>query len=196
MVSYARMYKGKNPEAVRIAFASCGADTGEIILDDCPEMKKESESYLRAKSFAFNSGELTIDSLDSIGKTCREIARELEWFSSNNINLRVMDLQATMQAGIKTTDILRDVYARLAEDERERVRKAQVAGIRKAQADQKKLGRTRIPIPTNWDDNYSRWQKGEISIDQFMQETGLKRGTLYNLIKAAKRKHEAQEDCG
>lgn len=186
MISYARMYEGKNPDAIRTAFVSCGADSDEIIIDDSRGRKKESESYLKAKESAAVSGELTIDSLDSIGKTNREIAKELEWFSSNNINLRVMDLQATMTPGVQATDILRDVYARLAEEERERVRKAQVAGIRKAQTDQKKLGRTRIPVPANWDENYSKWEKGEITIDQFMKETGLKRGTLYNLIKAAK----------
>ena len=88
------------------------------------------------------------------------------------------------------------MYARLAEEERERVRKAQVAGIRKAQTDQKKLGRTRIPVPANWDENYSKWEKGEITIDQFMKETGLKRGTLYNLIKATKNEKKQQETCG
>ena len=196
MISYARMYGGNNPDAIRTAFVSCGADPDEIIIDDSRGRKKESESYLKAKESAAVSGELTIDSLDSIGKTNREIAKELEWFSSNNINLRVMDLQATMTPGVQATDILRDVYARLAEEERERVRKAQVAGIRKAQTDQKKLGRTRIPVPANWDENYSKWEKGEITIDQFMKETGLKRGTLYNLIKAAKGEKKSQETCG
>ena len=190
------MYGWKNPDAIRTAFVSCGADPDEIIIDDSRGRKKESESYLKAKESAAVSGELTIDSLDSIGKTNREIAKELEWFSSNNINLRVMDLQATMTPGIQATDILRDVYARLAEEERERVRKAQVAGIRKAQTDQKKLGRTRIPVPANWDENYSKWENGEITIDQFMKETGLKRGTLYNLIKAAKGEKKSQETCG
>ena len=196
MICYARMNGGKDPNAIRKAFVSCGADSDEIIIDDSRERKKESEAYLKAKESAVTSRELTIDSLDSIGKTNREIAKELEWLSSNNINLRVMDLQATMEPGVQATDILRDVYARLAEEERERVRKAQVAGIRKAQTDQKKLGRTRIPVPVNWDENYSKWEKGEITIDQFMKETGLKRGTLYNLIKAAKGEKKQQETCG
>ena len=107
-----------------------------------------------------------------------------------------MDLQATMGPKVQATDILRDVYAQLAEEERERVRKAQVAGIRKAQIDQKKLGRTRIPVPANWDENYSKWEKGEITVDQFMKETGLKRGTLYNLIKAAREEKKQQVICG
>ena len=196
MISYARMYGWKNPDAILTAFVSCGADPDEIIIDDSQGRKKESESYLKAKEYAAVSGELTIDSLDSIGKTNREIAKELEWLSSNKINLRVVDLQATMGPGVQATDILRDVYARLAEEERERVRKAQVAGIRKAQTDQKKLGRTRIPVPANWNENYSKWEKGEITIDQFMKETGLKRGTLYNLIKAAKGEKKQQGTCG
>ena len=186
MICYARMYGGKEPNAIRKAFVSCGADSDEIIIDDSRGRKKESDAYLKAKESAVTSGELTIDSLDSIGKTNREIAKELEWFSSNNINLRIISMPSTMLPEVHPTDILKEVYAQLAEEERERVRKAQVAGIRKAQTDQKKLGRTRIPVPSNWDENYSRWQQGEITIEQFMKETGLKRGTLYNLIKAAK----------
>ena len=120
MICYARMNGGKDPNAIRKAFVSCGADSDEIIIDDSRERKKESEAYLKAKESAVTSRELTIDSLDSIGKTNREIAKELEWLSSNNINLRVMDLQATMEPGVQATDILRDVYARLAEEERER----------------------------------------------------------------------------
>jgi len=195
MISYARMYGGKNPDAIRTAFVSCGADSDGIIIDDSWGRKKESEAYNKAKESALVSGELIIDSLDSIGKTNREIAKELEWFSSNNINLQVMDLQATMEPVVQSTDILRDVYARLAEEERERVRKAQIAGIRKAQTDQKKLGRTRIPVPSNWDEFFTKWEKHEITIDQFMKETGLKRGTLYNLIKAFRKERNVQEDC-
>ena len=195
MICYARMYGGKEPNAIRKAFVSCGADSDEIIIDDSRGRKKESDAYLKAKESAVTSGELTIDSLDSIGKTNREIAKELEWFSSNNINLRIISMPSTMLPEVHPTDILKEVYAQLAEEERERVRKAQVAGIRKAQTDQKKLGRTRIPVPANWDENYSKWQNGEITIDQFMKETGLKRGTLYNLIKAAKGEKKSQEIC-
>ena len=99
--------------------------------------------------------------------------------------------------GTEATDILRDVYAQLAEEEREHVKQAQQAGIRKAQAGQKKLGRTRIPYPENWGENYSKWQRGELTIDQFMEATGLKRGTLNNLIKACKaEKATTQDSCG
>ena len=137
MICYARMYGGKDPNAIRKAFVSCGADSDEIIIDDSRGRKKESDAYLKAKESAVTSGELTIDSLDSIGKTNREISKELEWFSSNNINLRIISMPSTMLPEVHPTDILKEVYAQLAEEERERVRKAQVAGIRKAQTDQK-----------------------------------------------------------
>ena len=92
MICYARMYGGKDPNAIRKAFVSCGADSDEIIIDDSRGRKKESDAYLKAKESAVTSGELTIDSLDSIGKTNREITKELEWYSCNSINLRIMDL--------------------------------------------------------------------------------------------------------
>ena len=195
MICYARIYGGKNPAAVQTAFISCGADPEEIIIDDAQERIKESEAYLKAKQTAADSKELIVDSLNSLGKTNREIAKELEWFSANNIDLRIATMPSTMKTEVHPTEILKDVYAQLAEEERERVRKAQIAGIRKAQTDQKRFGRTRIPVPTNWDENYSRWENKEITIEQFMEATGLKRGTLYNLIKAARTEKKQQETC-
>ena len=192
MISYARMYDGKNPDSIRQLFLSRGADPDGILIDDSWEGKKESSAYLEAKELAADYGELTIDSLDSLGKTSREISKELIWFSDRKVNLRIIDLPSSLQPGVFSTDILKDIYAQLAEAERERVRKAQTAGIRKAQADQKKLGRTRIPIPDNWEENYTKWEQGEITINQFMNETGLKRGTLYNLIKATKEEKQAK----
>lgn len=105
-------------------------------------------------------------------------------------------MPSTMKPEVHPTDIQKDVYAQLAEEERERVRKTQIAGIRKAQTDQKKLGRTCIPVPANWDETYSRWENKEITIDQFMEATGLKRGTLYNLIKATRTEKKQQKTCG
>ena len=52
-----------------------------------------------------------------------------------------------------------------------------------------------IPVPANWDETYSKWENKEITIDQFMEATGLKRGTLYNLIKAARGDSKQQETC-
>lgn len=195
MVCYARMYREKDPDVIRNSFVSFGAAPDEVIVDKSSGGKKESAAYQEAKGSALLSGELVIDSLDSLGKTSREIAKELEWFSSNRVVLRVMNMRSTMEPVLLPTDILCDVYAGLAEDERKRVRKAQIEGIRKAQSDQKKLGRTRIPVPANWNENYSKWLKKEITIDQFMKNTGLKRGTLYNLIKAAREGEKQQEIC-
>ena len=194
MVGFVRLYGWKEMNSIRQDFAASGVD--EIIIDYYQERKNSSESYQQAKQRAIETGELIIDNLDSLGKTSREIAKELDWFATQMIALHVISLPSTLRPEMKATCILRDVYAELAEAERERVRKAQQAGIRKAQAGQKKLGRTRIPFPDNWDENYSKWLRGEQTIDQFMQVTGLKRGTLYNLIKASKEEKASQDSCG
>ena len=194
MVGFVRLYGWKEMNSIRQDFAASGVD--EIIIDYYQERKNSSESYQQAKQRAIETGELIIDNLDSLGKTSREIAKELDWFATQMIALHVISLPSTLRPEMKATCILRDVYAELAEAERERVRKAQQAGIRKAQAGQKKLGRTRIPFPDNWDENYSKWLRGELTIDQFMQVTGLKRGTLYNLIKASKEEKASQDSCG
>lgn len=195
MISYARIGNGKNIDAIQRLFLDCGSNPDDIILDNSGDRKKENDAYRAAKNMAAETGSLLIDSLDSIGKTCREIFRELEWMADHDISIHVVDLPSTLEDSFYSTGLLKDVYSQLADAEREKVRKAQTAGIRKAQADQKKLGRTRIPVPANWESCYEKWEKGTASISQLMKETGLKRGTLYNLLKATKEEKQAQEQC-
>lgn len=195
MTSYARIGNGKDINVIQRLFLDCGADLDDIILDNSHDRKKENNAYRTAKDRAAETGSLLIDSLDSLGKTCREISRELKWLAEQQVCLHVVDLPSTLEDGFYSTNLLNDVYAQLADTEREKVRKAQTAGIRKAQADQKKLGRTRIPAPANWEACYEKWEKGTASISQLMEETGLKRGTLYNLLKATKEEKKSQEQC-
>lgn len=70
------------------------------------------------------------------------------------------------------------------EFERANILERQAEGI--ALAKQKGIykGRKRIAKPDNWQDVYTRWKRREITGAQAMQETGLKRNTFYNFVKA------------
>ena len=123
---------------------------------------------------------LTVDSLRSLGKTNREIAKELQWIEMNNIPFFVLDLPSTFNDKAKPIEVLSETYTKLAEFEVQKIREGQAKS-------NKPLGRSRIPYPPNWDFVYNKWLNKEITIPEFMKLTGLKRGTLYNLLKQSKR---------
>ena len=37
--------------------------------------------------------------------------------------------------------------------------------------------------PADWGENYLLWKEGEITANEFMRRTGLKRTTFYKLVK-------------
>ena len=79
-------------------------------------------------------------------------------------------------------NILIEVLASIAQQERETIRKRQREGIDAAKSKGKRLGRPAISRPDNFDEVVSRWQAGEITAKQAMKETGLKRSSFYKLF--------------
>lgn len=55
-------------------------------------------------------------------------------------------------------------------------------------------GRSKIEFPDNWEELYERWEKKEISSKKFMEESGLKKATFYNMITEYKEILKANED--
>ena len=43
-------------------------------------------------------------------------------------------------------------------------------------------GRNKLPFPDNWDELYEKWRNEEISSKQFIEKSGLKKATFYNLL--------------
>ena len=81
-----------------------------------------------------------------------------------------------------TNNIIIEVYASIAENERKRIRERQQEGIEAARIHGKHLGRPRIPYPADWDSVYKEWREGKITAVCAMQRLGLKRGTFYRLV--------------
>lgn len=182
MLCYAKLSANQDRNDILQLFIQNGATPEQCILDDTKIQKQEASIYHAVKESALKDGKLIIDRMESLGKNNREIYKELTWFASHNISLQILNLPSTLANPINPVDLLADVYSHLAEIEISHVKEQQKIGIA-AVADQKKLGRKKIPYPKDWEYYFNQWQAGDIDIKTFMSLTGLKRGTLYNLIK-------------
>lgn len=184
---YARVSsREQNLDRQFAAFAALGAQERDIIAD------KESgkSGYTALKSALLRRGDtLVIKSLDRLSRNKEDTKRELQYFRENGIRLKVLDLPTTMieypvgQEWVldMVNNILVEVLASIAQQERETIHQRQAEGIAAAKQRGKHLGRPSIEFPANWNIVFPQWQKGQITAVEAMRQMGLKKSTFYKL---------------
>ena len=190
---YARVSsKEQNLDRQLSAFASLGAQDRDIITDKESGKSLDRNGYQALKTTMLRQGDtLVIKSLDRLSRNKADIKGELEYFKSNGIRLKVLDLPTTMieyPSGQEwvldmVNNILIEVLSSIAQQERETIRQRQAEGIAAAKAKGKHLGRPGLKAPDNWQQVYSAWKAGTITAKTAMEQTGLKRTSFYKLVK-------------
>ncbi|MCJ8343878.1 MAG: recombinase family protein, partial [Cetobacterium sp.] len=70
-----------------------------------------------------------------------------------------------------------------AEEELKRIKERQREGLELAKKKGKKLGRPRVEMPSNFEEIYTRWKKGELTAKRSMEILGLKKTVFYEMVK-------------
>lgn len=131
---------------------------------------------------------LVIGSLKSLGITNTDISNELDYFIRNGKFLVVCDIKSTYEYGIEqpmNRAILKTILDSIILNNNI----VRINSNKKSNA-----GRNKIEFPDNWEDLYEKWEKGEISSKKFLDESGLKKATFYNMITEYKGILKANED--
>ena len=135
---------------------------------------------------------LYITSLDRLSRNKQDIKKELEWFKEKKVTLRILDLPTSLievpegQEWIMDmiTNILVEVLASIAEQERKTIKRRQKEGIEAARAKGKHLGRPPLKYPDNFESVYHRWRiEKQITARIAMKELSLPRSSFYKLVK-------------
>lgn len=163
-----------------------------ILVDKASGKDLDRPSYQALKgALGLRRGDiLYVTSLDRLSRSKADIKAELEWFKAQGIILKVLDLPTSMievpanQQWIQEmiTNILVEVLASMAEQERITIKRRQAEGIAAAKAKGKHLGRPPLQVPQNFESIYSKWKAGDITAVYAMKETGLKRTSFYKLV--------------
>lgn len=190
---YARVSsKGQNLDRQIDAFLSMGADERDIIADKESGKDTERVGYQALKNTILREGDtLVIKSLDRLSRKKVDIYNELQFLKEKGIRVKVIDLPTTMidfPAGQEwvlemVNNILIEVLGTIAEQERVTTLQRQKEGIEAAKKRGKHLGRPQISTPDNWDETIALWQTGEITANEAMRRTGVKRTTFYKFVK-------------
>ena len=173
-----------------IALKNYGIDKRDIVTDKESGKDLERKGYTLLKEQLLRPGDtLVIQDLDRLSRNKAHINQELLYFQGQKIRVKILNIPTTLVEPPKgqewviemTNNIIIEVYASIAENERKRIRERQREGIDAARMKGKHLGRPPILYPTEWESVYKQWKAGEITAVCAMQKLGLRRGTFYKL---------------
>jgi len=189
---YARVSsKEQNLDRQIAAFKGIGAHEREIITDKQSGKDLHRSGYTALKTTLLRRGDtLVIKSLDRLSRNKTDIKNELEYFKNHGIRVKVIDLPTTLAEYPEgqewvlemVNNILIEVLASIAEQERATIKQRQAEGIAAAKEQGKHLGRPTLVRPANWDEVYKSWQAGKITAKIAMEQTGTKRTSFYKLV--------------
>lgn len=144
---------------------------------------------------------LIVKSLDRLSRNKEDAKKELQYFSSIGVRVKILDIPTTMVSIPDGQDwvldminnILIEVLASIAENERKTIRERQAEGIAAMPVDKKSgkkvsrktgrcVGRPPIQFPDKWEIYYDRWKGKEITAVMAMENLGLKPNSFYKLV--------------
>ena len=198
---YARVSTaGQNLDRQLDAFHKLGATEADIITDKASGKDTDRVGYQYLKQTVLHSGDtLVVKSLDRLSRSKADIKTELEYFKTNGIRVKVLDIPTTMMdfpTGQEwvfdmVNNILIEVLGSIAQQERLTTKQRQAEGIAamKTVGGKKVSHRTNNPIgrpskalPKHWDGILMRLNSGEITATQAAKEAGMARATFYKTL--------------
>lgn len=166
-----------------------------IYIDKVSGKNFDREQYIKLKDKLRSGDILIVKELDRLGRNKQMIKEELEYFKSNKIRIKILNIPTTlmdMPEGNEwvfdmINNILIEVLGTIAEEERNKIRTRQAEGIEIAKSNGVYKGRkliTKEELPKEFEKLHKQWKDDKINATQFATLLGLKsRTTLYKYIK-------------
>ena len=194
---YCRISDKDQNEARQIkAMIESGVDERFILVDKQSGKDFNRPQYQILKNALREGDLLIIKSIDRLGRNYKEILREWKEVTQDiKADIRVLDmsmLDTTLHKDLLGTfisDLILQVLAYVAEQERQNIKQRQAEGIAVAKANRKHLGRPKAIIPDGFEEVYKIWKTDEITAKKAMQELNLKVTTFYKLVKQYEEEH-------
>ena len=127
--------------------------------------------------------------LSSLGLTTEDILNRLDWFISHSVCLFICKYPTTYEYGMMQP-INKAVLTTLLQS----ILNTHKNIVEIPRNNRKNSGRIRISFPDGWDELYEKWENKIITSKEFMQQSGLKRATFYNMLTEYKAMLKEQDD--
>lgn len=168
------------------------ADERDIITDKESGKDFDRTGYQYLRERLIRPGDtLIVKSIDRLGRNKEQVMEELRHYRSDGVRVKILDLPTTMidlpdgQDWIveMVNNILIEVLASIAEQERLTIRQRQAEGIAEAKKQGRPLGRRKTDLPDEWEEVTGMWKSGSITAVQAMDRLGLKKSTFYRMVR-------------
>lgn len=190
---YARVSTLEQKEDRQVeALKEYGVKEDNIFIDKKSGKDFEREEYQLLKKIMkrTQNNVLVILSIDRLGRNYKQIQdewREITKDLRTDIVVLDMPILDTRQykdlLGSFISDLILQVLAFVAEEERKNIRSRQKEGIEIAKNKGIKFGRPKVETPQNFEEEYKRWKRGEQTAKTTMEKLYLKRSKFYMLVK-------------
>jgi DNA invertase Pin-like site-specific DNA recombinase len=199
---YARVSsKDQNEVRQRVELQDFGIHERDIFVDKLSGEDFERPQYQALRDQMLRKGDtLVIKSIDRFGRNYQEILEEWKHIVKDigaDIVVLDMPLLDTRQnkdlLGTLITDIILQLLSYVAEQERRNIRQRQREGIAIARSQGTKFGRSEKPYPPAWEDQYEKWQDGEITAVACYTGLGIPKSSFYDMVRRY-REHIADQE--
>lgn len=165
-----------------------GVEERNIMIDKQSGKDFDRIGYISLKQNMLRSGDtLVITELDRLGRNKAMIKSELEWFKAEGIRVRILNIPTTLincdQDWVldMVSNILIEVMASVAEEERVKIHRRQEEGIAVAKAKGVRFGRPSIAKPDNYEQVMALVDSGQLKAVDAMRELRVRKTTYYKL---------------
>lgn len=173
------------------ALLQYGIPERDIIIDMQSGKDFNRQGYHALKNSMLRSGDtLVVKELDRLGRDKRMVKEELEYFKGHGIRVKILNIPTTLidcegQGWVMemVSNILIEVMASIAEEERIKNHQRQAEGIAAAHARGVQFGRPKLKKPENYEEVMARVASGELKAVEAMRELGVKKTSFYKLKK-------------
>ncbi|MDU5027934.1 MAG: hypothetical protein E6271_05810 [Negativicoccus succinicivorans] len=141
------------------------------------EHKRNFRELKKIKTEMSDKDILIISTLHSLGLNEADILNELNYFIQNRKLLVICNIESTYKFGI-SQPMNWAVLNTLSES----ILLHNTNIIKLPENKRSNAGRNKIEFPDNWEELYEKWEDNKISSKEFLDRSGLKRATFYNMI--------------
>lgn len=143
--------------------------------------------YQKLKEAVVAGDEVIVKELDRLGRNKDETKKEIQWFKDHGITLRILNIPTTLidfqgqdWIGDMVTNILIEVLAAVAEEERIKIKQRQKEGIAIAKAKGVKFGKDKMDQEKI--EQVNALINEHVSVIDACKQVGISRSTYYKYI--------------
>jgi len=154
----------------------------ERIFSEKQSGKDTKRPELQALMNTVQSGDIiVVESISRFARNTRDLLGLVEKLTQKGVEF--ISLKEHIDTTTPTGRFTLTIFAAISELERECTLLRQAEGIAAAKARGVHLGRPIKKPPENFPEVVKLWERGKITFEEALQQTGLKQGTFYNRLR-------------